>query len=91
MSLAVDRRLPAHAALRVEAQFISSRWSVDLDNGSWEELEGYWTLNLRAGIHVLKELEVFGRFDNVTDTYYESEYGYPQPGRTFALGFQGSL
>jgi iron complex outermembrane receptor protein len=90
-TLAVDRLLPAHAALRAEAHYVSSRYSVDLDDGSWETLGGYWTVNLRGGIYLLPGLEVFGRVDNVTDTYYESEYGYPQPGRTFTLGVQGSF
>ena len=91
VTLAASVALPADAALRAEAFYVSSRSSVDLDDGSWEELEGYWLLNLRAALPLLSWVEAFGRINNLTDTYYESEYGYTQPGRTFVAGLQSSF
>ena len=90
VTLAADVALPLGASLRAEGTFTGSRYSVDLDDGSWEELDGYWLFNLRLGVGLLDGLELFGRIDNLTDTYYESEYGIPQAGRAVVGGIRAS-
>ena len=49
-------------------------------------LSGYAVLDLRAAYALSRDLQVFGRIDNLFDRQYQSVYGYTQPGRGLFAG-----
>ena len=49
-------------------------------------LADYFTMNLRVSQAFLKYFEAYVAINNIFDRDYESEYGYPAPGRNFYFG-----
>ena len=91
LATSADVALPLEFGLRAELTYVGAQHSMNLDDGSWQFLDSYWLLNLRGSFTPIGPLELFVRLQNLTDTYYETEYGYPQPGRTFIAGVCASL
>jgi iron complex outermembrane receptor protein len=51
--------------------------------------DGYTLANFKVTQPIWGEkLQAFGFVNNITDRDYESEYGYPGPGRSFWLGLK---
>lgn len=50
--------------------------------------QNYATLNLRPTYQLLKQLQLFVNFDNVTDARYVINRGYDMPGFTVMGGFK---
>lgn len=48
--------------------------------------DDYFTMNLRISKTFLKYFEAYVAINNIFDTDYESEYGFPAPGRNFYFG-----
>ena len=91
LALSADVELPLALGLRTEVTYVGSQHSTNLDDGSWQILDGYWLVNLRGSFNPVAPLELFVRFQNLTDTYYETEYGYPQPGRSVVAGIRATI
>jgi len=51
------------------------------------ENQSYVTLNLRPSYKIIRQLEIFVNLDNITNTKYVINYGYPMPGFTAMGGF----
>jgi iron complex outermembrane receptor protein len=73
-------------SLALELSYTGLQQSRDRDTGQWRELPDYWLLNLRAAYRMGTTVEVFARLNNATDAAYETEYGFPQPGRHLIVG-----
>ncbi|MGB2960407.1 MAG: TonB-dependent receptor [Bacteroidota bacterium] len=78
-----------HMAL--ELSYTGLQQSRDLDSGDWQDLSDYWLLNLRASYRISSGVELFARLNNATDSAYETEYGFPQPGRHFIVGAEANF
>ncbi len=52
---------------------------------------GYFLANIKITQPVWKNLEAYAFVSNITDTDFESEYGYPGQGRAFWLGVKTSF
>ncbi|OGP53195.1 MAG: hypothetical protein A2Y65_01005 [Deltaproteobacteria bacterium RBG_13_52_11] len=50
------------------------------------KLDDYFTMNLRISKTFFKYFEAYAAINNLFDRNYESEYGYPAPGRNFYFG-----
>lgn len=50
------------------------------------QTSGYFLANLKVTQPLCDNLEAFAALNNIFDKDYESEYGYPGPGRNFWLG-----
>jgi iron complex outermembrane receptor protein len=50
------------------------------------KLDDSFTMNLRISKTFLKYFEAYAAINNIFDRDYESEYGYPAPGRNFYFG-----
>jgi outer membrane cobalamin receptor len=72
--------------LAIELSYIGDQQSRDPDTGSWHQLSDYWLLHLRAAYRIGASLELFARLNNATDSAYQTEYGFPQPGRYLIVG-----
>ncbi|MBA2932634.1 TonB-dependent receptor [Sphingomonas sp. CGMCC 1.13654] len=57
---------------------VSGSWN---DVGNTQRLQGYVLTGLRASYPIGRNLEVYGRIDNLFDVHYETATGYGQPGR----------
>lgn len=53
--------------------------------------EDYATLNLRISYQIFRQLQLFLNLDNITDTKYVINKGYPMPGITAMGGFKLSF
>jgi iron complex outermembrane receptor protein len=51
-----------------------------------QKVDDYFTMNLRISQPFLKYFEAYVAINNLFDRNYESEYGYPAPGRNFYFG-----
>lgn len=51
------------------------------------KIQDYAVLNLRLSYQLLKQLQLFINIDNITDTRYTINRGYPMPGTTALGGF----
>lgn len=72
----------------IETSYTSKRFGIDTDNNTWKTMPDYALINLRASQRVLKNFTVSLRINNLTDKYYESEYGFPQAGRNFVVSIE---
>jgi outer membrane cobalamin receptor len=48
--------------------------------------DAFFTMNLRVSKSFLKYFEAYLAINNIFDRNYESEFGYPSPGRSFYGG-----
>ena len=69
-----------------EASFISSQYSFDSDSRELKTLPNYLLLNARIAQKIFSNYTLYVRVNNITDKYYETEYGFPQPGREYFIG-----
>lgn len=53
--------------------------------------QNYATLNLRLSYRLIRQLQLFVDCDNLTDTRYTINKGYPMPGATVMAGFKLTL
>lgn len=69
-----------------DLNYTGKQYGVFSDTREWMELDPYILLNMKLSQNIFNDIELFFRLDNITDTYYESEYGFPQIGRHFLAG-----
>ena len=69
-----------------EASFVSKNYSYDSDSGDLKRLPDYFLLNAKIAYRLFSNYSVYLRVNNITDKLYETEYGFPQPGREFFVG-----
>ncbi len=60
--------------------------SLDKDGNSISELPAYMLVNLAGSYALLENLDLYGRIDNLTDTFYEDAWSYATPGRSYYVG-----
>lgn len=53
--------------------------------------QNYATVNLRPSYRIIRQLEIFVNLDNITNTDYVINYGYPMPRFTASGGFKLTL
>ncbi len=53
--------------------------------------QSYVTVNLRPSYKIIRQLEIFVNLDNITNTNYVINYGYPMPRFTATGGFKLTL
>jgi iron complex outermembrane receptor protein len=70
-----------------EASFISKLYSYDSDSGDLKRQRDYLLVNAKIAYSLFTNYSVYFRINNITDKLYETEYGFPQPGREYFVGF----
>ena len=76
--------------LNVSTQYIEKLYVYNTANPFAPKLEttsDYFLLNARLSVRPLKQLEVFVDANNLTNTQYQINWGYPMPGINFNTGF----
>ncbi len=66
--------------------FFSDYRFDDSANTAAKRLPGYALLNLHSSYDLGKDWQVFGRWNNVFDRFYEQAYGYQTPGSNLFVG-----
>jgi vitamin B12 transporter len=68
------------ASVNLSAQYI--RGNLDTNFGTFETVEAnpYWLVNIAAAYKVQPGVEVYGRVENLLDTYYQEIYGFQTAG-----------
>lgn len=74
-----------------EASFASRRYGIDSDTRLWTSLPDYTIFNFRVSQKIYNQFTAFIRVNNITDKYFESEYGFPQAGRNFVFGIDANF
>lgn len=69
-----------------EVSYISTQYSLDSDSKEMKRLPDYLILNARIAQSFFSDYKLYFRVNNITDKYYETEYGFPQPGREYFIG-----
>jgi iron complex outermembrane recepter protein len=69
-----------------EASYTANQYSLNSDSGELMRISDYFILNARIGQKILNNYTLFFRVNNILDKLYETEYGFPQPGRQFYAG-----
>lgn len=72
----------------IETSYTSKRFGIDTDTNIWKTMPDYALINFRVSQRLYKNFEVSFRLNNITDKYYESEYGFPQAGRIFIISIE---
>jgi len=78
--------------LGIDAEYVGSR--TDTGNSVWPapapdvETGKYTVVNLTANYDITKEIQVYGKIENVTDEYYQTVYNYASSPRAFSLGLK---
>lgn len=78
-------KFPFGLGFSLEENYVSKRTYLDQDNLP-HNLDGYFLLDLQLRQSLWKRLTLRLSLFNVLDEYYESEYGFPMPGRNFRAG-----
>jgi vitamin B12 transporter len=71
--------------LGAEAEMVGKRYD---DAANTRELKSYNLLNFTVSTAVAKDWTLLGRVDNLTDTDYQTAYGYATAGRTLYVGLK---
>ena len=81
--------------LGMDAEYVGSR--TDTGNSVWPapapdvETGKYMVVNLTANYDITKEIQVYGKIENLTDEYYQTIYNYSTSPRAFYLGLKASF
>lgn len=75
-------------SFQTEFFFVGNKYGVDSDTGEFVKMKNYLLANLKISHRIFENYSVYVRANNVTNIYYESEYGFPQPGREFFVGLK---
>lgn len=65
--------------------------SMDKNGNSIDELSAYLLINLAVSYALLENLDLYGRIDNLTDTFYEDAWSYATPGRSYYVGVKATF
>ena len=80
--------------LGVDAQYVGSRTDTKF-NPDYSTLDvetgKYTVVNLTANYDITKEIQLYGKIENLTDKYYQTVYGYAASPRAFNLGLKASF
>jgi iron complex outermembrane receptor protein len=85
-----EYKFPFGLVFSLEENYVSERTYLDQDDVP-HSLDGYFLLNLQFRQSVWEYLTFSFSLFNVLDEYYESEYGFPMPGRNFRAGMVVNL
>lgn len=89
LDLVQSVHLPYQMELRYTTAYKDKRYSQD-GIYSYQSLKPYWINNLQ--LHKRwKSCLVYLGLENIADTDFEGEYGFPAPGRNFNLGLELEL
>ncbi|MCZ7602839.1 MAG: TonB-dependent receptor [Melioribacteraceae bacterium] len=77
--------------LRAELFFVGGKYGVDADSREFVEMDNYLLANMKISHTIFENYTLYLRVNNLTDIYYETEYGFPQPGREFFVGLKLGL
>jgi len=80
-------KFPFGLVFSVEENYVSKRIYSDQDDLP-HSLDGYFLLDLQFRQSLWEHLTFNFSLFNVLDEYYESEYGFPMPGRNFRAGME---
>lgn len=69
-----------------EVSFVSRQVSANADNGVYVTLPDYLIMNLGISQILFSNYSLNLRVNNITDKLYETEYGFPRPGREISAG-----
>ncbi|MFZ4525239.1 MAG: TonB-dependent receptor plug domain-containing protein [Chlorobium sp.] len=85
-------RFGKKGSLSATAQWVGERSEVPSAKDSNGKVVGtlpdYFLLNLAGSYNVSKQVELYGRIDNLFDTWYEEAWGYATPGRSAYAGIK---
>lgn len=82
-------RLPAKLSLSFTSAYQDNRLSEDAAF-NYHALPAYWTHSLELK-KSWQNYRINLGLENITDTYYEEEYGFPAPGIDFHLGLEAQI
>jgi len=80
-------KFPFGLVFSLEENYVGKRIYLDQDDLP-QSLDGYLLLDLQIRQSLWKHLTFSFSLFNVLDEYYESEYGFPMPGRNFRAGME---
>ena len=81
--------LPGKIKFMLYSSYRDRRLSQD-DSGGYHTLNTYWKHDLLC-IFPWKKYELSLGIENLLDEDYQSEYGYPEPGRNFSLALKAKI
>jgi outer membrane receptor protein involved in Fe transport len=87
--LGVDYTAPTNSDFRISGTYVSERSYLD-DDDNLAELPDYLLIDLQLHQHLSDYITFNLSLYNLSDEYYESEYGIPMPGRNLAVGIEMS-
>lgn len=73
------------------AVYVGRRKDLDFASGNDVTLDPYTVVNVRATVRVAKDVELFGRIENLLDEDYEEAVGYGTAGQSFYGGARWTL
>lgn len=78
--------LPYHVSTTISSQWKDVRYSQDA-SFKYHSVASYWThdITIRKRLY---GVQVSLGLENITDTNYQEEYGYPAPGRNFCISLE---
>jgi len=88
LSLVPNFQFSFGTELRAELFFVGGKYGVDADSRDFVEMDNYLLANVRASHTIFDNYTFYVRVNNLADIYYETEYGFPQPGREFFVGLK---
>ena len=80
-------KFPFGLDISLEENYVSERTYLDQDDLP-HSLDGYFLLDFQFRQTLWEHLTFSFSLLNVLDEYYESEYGFPMPGRNFRAGME---
>jgi vitamin B12 transporter len=82
------------ALLNLDIQYVDRRstsYASDVSGNSVAYLDAYTLVNASLSYQIAKNMEIYGRIDNLFNTYYEEVWSYATPGVSGYAGLKVSL
>jgi vitamin B12 transporter len=94
-NLSVDWKFIEKANIHLGVNYVGKREDVFYDSSTWSSVnitdEAYTTVRLGASYDITKNLQIFGRIENLFNTKYQEVYGYETLGCSLYAGIKASF
>ena len=93
LKIAIDYYGIENLHLGVNAQYIGERKDNDFSSFPAPEVKTgkYAVVNLTANYDITKDIQVYGKIENLTDKTYQTVYGFASSPRVFSLGLKAQF
>jgi iron complex outermembrane recepter protein len=88
MALLFNYQTELGPELSADFFYLANNYGVNSDTREFVKMKNYLLTNMKISHHLFNNYTLYFRVNNIFNTYYETEYGFPMAGREYFVGLK---